>query len=167
MDQSYSRLHLVDVLAAGAAGAGKLHFNIRWIYFKFALFSDRQHGDRSGGGMDATIFFGSRNALNTMHSGFKPEKPVTVPTVDLESCFFVAAGGTPRFVHFFPLPAFESGVLFIHFGKLLGKKRRLFPAGTCTDLKHQFVWRIFFFDFFDGKDLIHLGYHRYLLLSYF
>src|SRR5271165_3644195 len=69
----HGRFGLVDVLAAGAAGAQGVYFQVGFIDGDVNVGSFRQHGDGRGGRVDAPRSFGIGDTLHAMNTGFEFE----------------------------------------------------------------------------------------------
>ena len=91
VDDAHGRLDLVDVLAAGAAGARISTSMSAGFISNCVLLADRQDGDRRGRGVDAARLLGRGNALDAMHAGLKAQAFVDTLAAHFNNDFFIAA----------------------------------------------------------------------------
>jgi hypothetical protein len=67
---------LVDVLAAGAAGAEGVDAQLGRVELHFlGLVGLGHHGHGAGAGVDAALAFGGRHALHAVAAGFEAQLP--------------------------------------------------------------------------------------------
>ena len=147
---------LVDVLAAGAGGAGHGHIEVFGLEHHLGLFGFGQHGDRGGGRVDAAGGFGGRHALDAMDAGLVAEQGGGPFTFDEEDRFADPAEVGVRQGHQLVLPALafgEAGVGAEQFG---GEQGGLFAPRAGADF-HQRVAGVVGVGRDDGLDQLVAG----------
>ena len=126
---------LVDVLAAGAAGAQGIDAQVRIVDRNVDLLRLGQHGDRRGRGVNAAGRLGVGHALHAVHAGFVFELGEGAAAADLGDDLLEAAHRAFAHGHDFDLPSMLGGVTLVHAEQIAGKERRLVAAGAGADFQ--------------------------------
>ena len=137
MQQINSSFHLVDVLAAGAAGAGGADLQVARIDLHFDWIGLGHHRHRGRGGVHPALGFGGRNSLDPMHAGLELQAAVDPLSPDRKDQFLVAAqigfGGADR-LH---LPTAALGIALVHAGQISCPEAGFIAAGPGPDFQHD------------------------------
>src|SRR5262249_54833372 len=114
-DRAFS---LVDVLAAGPAGAHSLPFKILLPDLDLDFVRLGHHGHRRGGSVNSPLSLGLRHALDPMAAAFIAKSRIDIVSRDAEHDFLVASlfAGAERDV--FDLEAMVAGVVTVHVVKV-------------------------------------------------
>ena len=125
---------LVHVLPAGAAGVEDVYPQVLGSDVHVHLVRLRQHGDRSGRGVDAPLRLGHGHALYAMHAALMLQETVSVRSLDLaDHLFQPALFGLARVddVHAQPV---ALCVPLVHAEEVAREERSLVPSGPAADL---------------------------------
>ena len=128
---------LVDVLAAGAAGAQRVDAQIGVVDGDVDVLRLGQHGDGRGRGVDAAGRFGVGHALHAVHAGFEFELGEGAAAADFGDDFLVAAHRAFARGHDLDLPALLGGIALVHAEQIAGEQRRLVAAGAGADFEND------------------------------
>ena len=134
VDQPDGGAGLVYMLAAGTGGTVDLHFNISRIDLHVHLFHLRQHGHRSGGGVDPAAGFRLRHPLDPVNAAFVFHPGVGPPAVDDEVRLLHAAKLGFVVVQQLHGPALPGGVHGVHPEQAVGKQGAFLTAHAAANL---------------------------------
>ena len=123
----------VDVLAAGAAGAADFDAEVFGAEFDIDFLGFGEDGDGDGGGVDAALGFGLRDALDAVDAGFVFEGAEYLFAGDFEDDFLESADFGGAAFEVLAIPAFLFGVALICAGEFAGEERGFVAAGTGAD----------------------------------
>ena len=137
MQQVDRRLHLVHVLAAGTAGAGRADFQVGRVDLNLDGVGLGHHRDGRRGGMNAPLGFGGGDPLHPVHARLEFQLAEHAVALDRQDQFLVAAEFRLRGTHRLHLPTNALGVALIHPRQVTGPDRRLVAASAGTDLQHH------------------------------
>ena len=135
MRDAHRALGLVDVLAAGAAGAVHVDAQVAFVDLDVDVAGFRHHGDGRGRGVDAAGGFGRGDTLHAVDAGFILQLGEDARSVHADDDFLVAAEVGFALAHHFELPALELRVALVHAKEVACEERRLVSAGARTDFK--------------------------------
>src|SRR5262249_16496141 len=122
---AHGRFGLVDVLAAGAAGAQRVDLEVVVVDVDIDVGRLRQHGDGGGRGMDAARPFGIGHALHAMNARFEFEFGESAAAANFRDDLLEAAHRAFAQGHQLDLPALRGGVAFVHAEQIAGEERGL------------------------------------------
>src|SRR5690606_25486379 len=115
---AHGRVGLVDVLAAGAAGAVGVDAQVGRVDGDlFGFIRLGQHGHGAGAGVDAALRFSGGHPLHAVAPGFELELAVHAGAFKAQHDFLVAAqvGFVGR--HHFATPTLAFGITGVHAGQ--------------------------------------------------
>ena len=137
VDQPHRRRGLVDVLAAGAAGAEHLHFDVLGPEVHIHGLHLRQHRHGGGGGVDAPAGLRLRHPLHPVDAGLKFQPGIGAVAGDHKVGLLDAAQLRLVIVEQAHLPAPAVGVHGVHPKQRVGKEGALFPADAAADFHND------------------------------
>ena len=111
--------NFVDILAAMAAGARGGNINIFGIDDNLVAVNLGKDNNRGSGGVDPAVFFGKRNSLDAVSTGFVLELAIGINAADFDDVV----------VDFGYFPANFIGVANVHGHQVLKPQIRFFTAG--------------------------------------
>jgi hypothetical protein len=130
---------LVDVLAAGAAGAEGVDTQLGWVEGDLlGLVGLGHHGHGAGGGVDAALAFGGRHALYAVAAALEAQLAVDAIggiAFNADDDLLVAAELGVALRQDLGAPALALAVAQVHAGQVAGEERALVAAGAGADLE--------------------------------
>lgn len=124
----------VNALSARAGGAADGEFEIGVVEFDVDFLGFRQDGDGGGAGMDASLGFGGRDALDAMDAALVFEAFEDVRACDAEDDLPQTAKVGAAGVDGLDFPALNLNISAEHAIEIGGEERGLGPSGPGTDL---------------------------------
>ena len=129
---------LVDVLAAGAAGAEGVDAQLARVErHLFGLVGLGQDGDRAGAGVDAALRLGRRHALHAVAARLELQRRVDRVALDADDELLVAAEVARALRDDLGAPALALGIAQVHARQVGGEEGRLVAAGAGADLEED------------------------------
>jgi hypothetical protein len=126
---------LVDVLAAGAAGAQGVDPEVAVVDRDVDLLGFGQHRDGRRGGVDAARRLGVGHTLHPVHAGLVFHLGESAASLDLGDDFLVAAHRAFAGRHHLDLPAVLRRISLVHAEQVAGEQSGLVTAGAAADLQ--------------------------------
>src|SRR5262245_35115405 len=130
-------LGLVDVLAAGAAGAHPLPLDVLVLDLDLDRVGLGQDGHGGGGGVDAALLLGLGHALHAVAAALVAQVLEDVVAGEAEDDFLVAALLAGAEGDVLDLPTLVAGVVGVHAVEVAGEQGGLVAAGAGADLHDQ------------------------------
>ncbi len=135
MGDADGAFRFVDVLPACARGTIDVDLQVFFVDVDIDFFHFGEDGDRGGGGVDAAIGFGLRNALHAVDAGLELQAREDASSTDLGHAFLQAADVVLRKLQDFELPALEDGVFAVHIEQEGAEERGFVTARACADFE--------------------------------
>ena len=135
MGDAHGRIRLVDVLAAGAAGAHGVDADVLGADVEVDVLRLRQHGDGGGRGVDAPARLGGGNALHAVDARLVLEAGKHALARDRRHDLLVAAEIVLRQADDLGLPAALLGIAAVHAEEVGREQRGLVAAGAGAHLQ--------------------------------
>ena len=126
----------VDVLPPCAGGAEGVDLQVLGVQLKVHFLRFRQHCDRYGGGVNATLTLRFRHPLHPVHPAFKLKAGVGAVAVNGKADFLVSAQLRGVLRQNFALKALLLRVHTIHTVQHPGKQGTFVAAGAAADLNN-------------------------------
>src|SRR5436853_3558948 len=136
MRDADGRIRLVDVLAAGAAGAHRVDADVLGADVEVDILHLRQHRNGGGGGVNAPARLGGGDTLHAMDTRLVFEAGEHAPAGDRRYDLLVAAQVVLRQADDLDLPAAQLGVAAVHAEEVGGEQRGLVAAGAGAHLNY-------------------------------
>ena len=125
----------VDALAAAAAGAVDIHFDLVGLDVEFHILHFGDDSDGDGGGVDASLGFGGGDPLDPVGAGFVFELAVDSVPFDQDDELLVPPGAPFGGADDLHLPPLAFGEAQIHSKHIFDKKSALVSAGSRAKLQ--------------------------------
>src|SRR5271165_6535563 len=119
--QTHRGIGGVDRLPAGAGGAECVDPNIFCLQLDFHFIGFRQDRDADGGGVDAALLLGFRNALDAMHAALVAQLAIDLVAADERDYFFQTADRRLADSRYFDAPLLGFGIARVHAEDFGGK----------------------------------------------
>jgi len=121
---------VLDALAARSAGAHHVDAQLLRVDLDVDLVGFGHHRDRDGRGVDASLRFGRRHALDAVYAALVLQAAEDAVAGDRRDDFLHAARAALRHRQQLDLPAAAFGVARVHSKEIAGEERRLLPSGA-------------------------------------
>src|SRR5262245_43220471 len=96
-----------------------------------------KHRDGGSGSVNAAVCFCLRDALNSVHAGFKFQPREHIPTTNLCARLLEAAYARLGKIEDFEPPSPQFGVFLVHPKQFGGKQRRFLSTCAGADLEYR------------------------------
>ena len=133
MGEADAGLHLVDVLAARAAGVEEIEADVGLVELDIQVVGLGEHGDGGGGGVDASLGLGFGDALHAVDAALVLESGERAVAVDLADHLFDAAGGVFAEAEHVGLPSLGFGVADVGAEQIAGPESCFVAADAGAD----------------------------------
>ena len=144
----------VDGLAALAAGAVNVDFEVFWLDFEFGFFDFREGSNSGGGGMDSALGFGDRDALDAVDAAFEFELAVGFVARDADDNFFVSASIVHVRIHNFVFEVMAFSVAGVHTEEVASEEGGFVATGAGANFDDDWFGVV---GIFGHKEVAELG----------
>ena len=114
MDDLHGGIGGIDSLPAGTGRAANRDLQVLRLDLHIHFLRFRKHRNRAGAGVNASLRFSRRHALNPVHAALVLQPLVDILAVNLEDDFLVAAQVRRAGVEILALPTLGFGIPGVH-----------------------------------------------------